>query len=231
MTSPFTVSAQVCDEPDPIDWLPDPHGVLAWLRGDEGFVGWGTAASFRPIGRERFGEAQRWWNGFLQSTVPDDATSVAPDGPIGFVRMAYADESDQSLVTVPEVLLDRRNGVRRTTRVTSGTPAQAMSVRARPVSAPTDLHYSAGSVSPSDHRKAVAAAVARIDGGQLEKVVLANGNAEFAVALRCAQLGSRTARLFAGGGIVAGSRPDREDAEVEAKLNAFRSALGDCDRH
>lgn len=104
MTSPFTVSAQVCDEPDPIDWLPDPHGVLAWLRGDEGFVGWGTAASFRPIGRERFGEPQRWWIGFLQSTVPDDATSVAPDGPIGFVRMAYADESDQSLVTVPEVL-------------------------------------------------------------------------------------------------------------------------------
>ena len=405
MTSPVTVSAQDCDESDLIDWLPYPHGVLAWLRGDEGFVGWGTAATFRPVGRERFGDAQRWWNSFLQSTVTDDAISGAPDGPIGFVRMAYADESDQSLLTVPKMMLVRRDGAQWTTRVMPDSQVQARAVRTRPVSAPTDVRYRAGRVSSSEHRKAVAAAVARIDDGRLDKVVLArdvvaysprlldqrwiirrlstlfptcwvfavdgllgaspelllrvtkdrfevlvlagtawpdngddpvdllgshkdrseheiavdsvmtalgplsatiyapstpsvlrlpnvdhlatqvrgrlasphpaplvllgrlhptaavcgtprqaaqdtirelekidrggylgpvgwldaNGNAEFAIALRCAQLGSRTARLFAGGGIVAGSTPDREDAEVEVKLNAFRSALGDQD--
>jgi menaquinone-specific isochorismate synthase len=35
----------------------------------------------------------------------------------------------------------------------------------------------------------------------------------------------RTARLFAGGGIVSGSDPDTEAAEVAAKLSVFQSAL------
>jgi menaquinone-specific isochorismate synthase len=51
------------------------------------------------------------------------------------------------------------------------------------------------------------------------------GNGEFAVALRCAQVNGATARLFAGGGIVADSDPDTEAAEVTAKFRAFQSAL------
>ncbi|MFL6129863.1 MAG: isochorismate synthase MenF [Mycobacteriales bacterium] len=52
------------------------------------------------------------------------------------------------------------------------------------------------------------------------------GNGELGVALRCAQVAGTTARLFAGGGIVAGSDPDTEAAEVAAKFQAIRSALG-----
>jgi menaquinone-specific isochorismate synthase len=51
------------------------------------------------------------------------------------------------------------------------------------------------------------------------------GDGELGIALRCAQLDGATARLFAGGGIVAKSDPDTEVAEVEAKLDAVRSAL------
>jgi menaquinone-specific isochorismate synthase len=53
----------------------------------------------------------------------------------------------------------------------------------------------------------------------------AQGNGEFGVALRCAHLRDATARLFAGGGIVADSDPDTEAAEVAAKFRVFRSAL------
>ena len=53
----------------------------------------------------------------------------------------------------------------------------------------------------------------------------AQGNGEFGVALRCAQLQATTARLFAGGGIVADSDPDTEAAEVAAKFRVFQSAL------
>ena len=53
-----------------------------------------------------------------------------------------------------------------------------------------------------------------------------SGNGEFGVALRCAQVTGASARLFAGGGIVAGSDPDTEAAEVAAKFRAIRSALG-----
>ena len=54
----------------------------------------------------------------------------------------------------------------------------------------------------------------------------AAGNGEFAVALRCAHLQGREAHLYAGAGIVAGSEPQRELAETEAKFAAMLQALG-----
>jgi menaquinone-specific isochorismate synthase len=53
----------------------------------------------------------------------------------------------------------------------------------------------------------------------------ARGDGDWAVALRSATLGGARARLVAGAGIVAGSDPDREWEETEAKLAAMRSAL------
>ena len=54
-----------------------------------------------------------------------------------------------------------------------------------------------------------------------------DGNGTWAVAIRCAELSSdrRTARLFAGGGIVADSEPLAELAETQAKFQAMLSAL------
>ncbi|SFO18845.1 isochorismate synthase [Geodermatophilus obscurus] len=56
----------------------------------------------------------------------------------------------------------------------------------------------------------------------------ARGDGEFGLALRCAQLDEqdpRTARLFAGCGIVAGSVPAAELAETQSKFAAFQAAL------
>jgi menaquinone-specific isochorismate synthase len=53
----------------------------------------------------------------------------------------------------------------------------------------------------------------------------AGGDGEWGIALRCAQLDGPTARLFAGGGIVAGSDPDAEVLEAQAKLIPVRDAL------
>lgn len=52
------------------------------------------------------------------------------------------------------------------------------------------------------------------------------GNGEFAVALRCAHLQGQVAHLYAGAGIVAGSEPQKELAETEAKFSAMLQALG-----
>jgi menaquinone-specific isochorismate synthase len=54
----------------------------------------------------------------------------------------------------------------------------------------------------------------------------AHGDGELGIALRCAELTGRTARLFAGCGIVADSDPDLELAETAAKLRAVTEALG-----
>ena len=53
------------------------------------------------------------------------------------------------------------------------------------------------------------------------------GNGTWAVAIRCADLSGdrRTARLMAGGGIVAESDPDAELAETQAKFQAMLSAI------
>jgi menaquinone-specific isochorismate synthase len=57
----------------------------------------------------------------------------------------------------------------------------------------------------------------------------ADGNGEWGIALRCAQLSGRRARLFAGGGIVAGSDPAAELAETESKFRPMRMALEQAD--
>jgi menaquinone-specific isochorismate synthase len=55
----------------------------------------------------------------------------------------------------------------------------------------------------------------------------AQGNGEWVIALRCAEMDGPRARLFAGCGIVAGSDPRAELAETHTKLRAMRGALED----
>ena len=53
----------------------------------------------------------------------------------------------------------------------------------------------------------------------------ADGNGEWGIAIRSGQISGRTARLFAGCGIVAGSEPPAELAETLVKLQPMRGAL------
>lgn len=53
----------------------------------------------------------------------------------------------------------------------------------------------------------------------------ADGNGEWGIALRCAQLDGNRARLFAGCGIVAGSDPATELAETQVKFRPMMNAL------
>lgn len=55
------------------------------------------------------------------------------------------------------------------------------------------------------------------------------GDGEFSVALRCALIDGATATLQAGAGIVAGSEPEQELAETDAKLQTLLAALGSGD--
>jgi menaquinone-specific isochorismate synthase len=53
----------------------------------------------------------------------------------------------------------------------------------------------------------------------------AEGNGQWAVGIRCAEIAGNQARLFAGVGVVAGSDPDDELAETQAKFQAMLSAI------
>ncbi|MCV6636154.1 isochorismate synthase [Candidatus Albibeggiatoa sp. nov. NOAA] len=54
----------------------------------------------------------------------------------------------------------------------------------------------------------------------------AEGNGEWAVTIRCAEVGGNALRLFAGAGVVAGSSPHHELAETGAKFGTMLRALG-----
>ncbi|MGV6872498.1 isochorismate synthase [Pseudochelatococcus sp. B33] len=53
-----------------------------------------------------------------------------------------------------------------------------------------------------------------------------NGDGRWMVAIRCAEFSGRTARVYAGAGIVPGSDPWSEVAETSAKFTALLAALG-----
>ena len=80
-------------------------------------------------------------------------------------------------------------------------------------------------------RPAALAAIAELEefdrGGYAGPVgwVDSRGDGDFAVALRCARVDGRRARLFAGAGIVAGSSAGAEWAETQAKLEPMMRAL------
>jgi isochorismate synthase len=73
-----------------------------------------------------------------------------------------------------------------------------------------------GRLEPVD-RRFFAGLVGWVDG---------QGDGEWALSLRCAEVSGSTARLHAGAGIVAGSDPASEDLETEAKFSVGLRALG-----
>lgn len=84
--------------------------------------------------------------------------------------------------------------------------------------------------TPTERALAVIAELEGMDRGRYAGPVGwvdANGDGEFGIALRCGQLDDdrRGITLYAGCGIVAGSTPESEWAESEAKLSAMREAL------
>ena len=82
--------------------------------------------------------------------------------------------------------------------------------------------------SPRKDALALIAELERADRGRYAGPVGwvdADGNGEFAVGIRSAELAGRRARFFAGVGVVADSDPDAELDETRAKLSAMLGAL------
>ncbi|RZS79031.1 isochorismate synthase [Motilibacter rhizosphaerae] len=145
--------------------LPE-HGPLAWVREEDGLVGWGEAARLVVRGAGRFLEAEQWWQGVTADAVVDDAVGLPGTGLVAFASLAFSDEGDSVLV-VPEVVLGRRGGRAWVTRV--GAPGP--SVRT-PVREPVGVRW------PDEDplgrwRGAVQWATNAISRGELDKVVLA----------------------------------------------------------
>jgi menaquinone-specific isochorismate synthase len=137
-------------------------------------VGWGVAARLEVRGRERFSRTQRWWNQLCASAVIDDTVAVPGTGAVAFGSFAFDPERDMSVVIVPKVVLGRRGGQSWITAIGLGTadPTEVSPVTSLP-KAPTSVTWSGGSRERADWESSIADAIARINAGEIDKVVLA----------------------------------------------------------
>jgi menaquinone-specific isochorismate synthase len=146
------------------------EGALAWVRNGEGLVGWGVAARIEVAGAERFSRAQRWWQEWCRNAQIEDAVGVPGSGPVAFASFAFDPEPGTSTVVVPRVVLGRRGDDTWMTVV--GDSPEALQAVAEPT-VPGPVEWRDGSRPRADWQGAVDEAIARINRGELDKVVLA----------------------------------------------------------
>ena len=172
----FVRTVELPDIPNLLSLLPA-EGGLAWINGlannQIGIVGWGEVARSSFNGPERFSRAQRWWSQQCSSSTGNE--------PIAFASFAFDKDPGASVLVIPEVAVTRnQNGTRLTitsnVTISDSHLAGVISEINRPrvvAQGINNVTWLPGSRPVSEWQLAVDTAVARINSGELDKVVLA----------------------------------------------------------
>ncbi|MDX6217964.1 MAG: menaquinone-specific isochorismate synthase [Frankiales bacterium] len=151
-----------------LDLLPA-DGALAWITGSDGLVGWGEAARLELTGDDPFGQAQAWWSALVERSVVDDSVGLPGSGLVAFGSFAFDPAQTSSVLVVPAVLVGRRGGQAWITYV-----GERPELRPQPAARePRGVRFADRSRSGLEWMGVVADAVARIETGAVDKVVLA----------------------------------------------------------
>lgn len=166
--------------------------LLCWTRREAGLVGFGEVARFTATGPDRFLEADIWWRHLVLEAEIEDTVEWPGTGPVAFGSFAFSKASAHaSRLIVPEIVVGLRDGKAWLTQLTFddgdlteagaraaldrwlGTPGVVPSTDTGTDPAPVEATLTTGSLSEADWMAAVAAGVAEIRTGALEKLVLA----------------------------------------------------------
>ncbi|XAS63513.1 isochorismate synthase [Micrococcaceae bacterium Sec5.8] len=167
--------------------------LLYWTRREAGLVGFGEVARFTATGPDRFLEADIWWRHLVLEAEIQDSVEWPGTGPVAFGSFAFSKASAHaSRLVVPEIVVGLRDGKAWLTQLTFddgdlteagaraaldrwlGTPGVVPSATEIDAdAAPREATLATGSLSEADWMAAVAAGVAEIRTGALEKLVLA----------------------------------------------------------
>jgi menaquinone-specific isochorismate synthase len=145
---------------------------FAWIRHGDGIVGWGETARLQLTGPDRFARAVRWWRSLHSTAEVHDSVGLPGCGPVVFGSFAFADGPTASTLVLPRVLVGRRAGRTWLTTVGDGHDGPGL-LRRQVALQPSRVEISEGTRSAQAWREAVAAAIERIQHGELSKVVLA----------------------------------------------------------
>ncbi len=168
------LTAEIADPGSLLELVPD-ASPFAWLRRGEGLVGWGVATQRRTTGADRFLHASDWWRTVSDAAEVSDEVTVPGSGLVCFGGFGFADDPGDSVLVVPRVVVGRRNGTAWITLIgAADEPAELPDLVPQPTPAdPGPVTFSDGALSGAAWQGVVADAVARINAGDLEKVVLA----------------------------------------------------------
>ena len=170
----LTVSTVRVGDPGPLLALLPEQGPLAWVSDGEGLVGWGCAARVELIGRSRFADAQAWWQALVARAEVSDALRLPGTGLVAFGSFAFDADVTSSALVVPEVVVGHRDGAWWVTTVSApGEPVSGRLPKRDPARPPVGMRFIEDAAADAAHCASVADAVARIEAGELAKVVLA----------------------------------------------------------
>ncbi len=172
----YVRTTELPDIPHLLQLLPA-EGGLAWVNGSAtnqmGIVGWGEVTRSTFNGPERFSRAQRWWSQQCSNSTGDE--------PIAFASFAFDKDPGTSVLVIPEVAITRsKTGTKLTVTSNSAISDSQLSGIVSEINRPrvvtqgiNNVTWLPGSRPVSEWQSAVDTAVARINSGELDKVVLA----------------------------------------------------------
>ena len=153
-----------------LDLLPASDSQFSWVRAGEGLVGWGEYASIKVRGKNRFNEVRDWWRDQLTTFSIANSMHGSGTGPVLFTSFSF-DRDEESVAVIPKVIVGKKGSDAWITWI--GSDSQP----ALP-DAPEGLNFqeftwSPGTLSESQWKERVAQAIAKIEAGDIKKVVLA----------------------------------------------------------
>ena len=169
MNSPSVRTIEVSDAQDLLSLLPDSES-LAWVRGGDGLVGWGEFDRLEVVGADRFEKFRLWWREHCAHFTIHDEVKKFGTGPLLFLSGTF-DADEVSVAIIPKVIVGQRNGRTWVTWIGEAS-APELTPTAQP-EAPLNLSWVGGAISPAQWEINVGKALAKINSGEISKVVLA----------------------------------------------------------
>jgi menaquinone-specific isochorismate synthase len=140
-----------------------------WIRGGQGFIGFGVYRTVHVRGAKRFHDAQNWWHEQLKALDIKNSVHGVGTGPILFASFSF-DENEPSVLIIPQVVVVEKGDKSWITWIGDEQPNLSEAVRTR---GGQEFMWSKGSLGDIAWCERVDQAVERIKRGDLEKVVLA----------------------------------------------------------
>ena len=162
------------DDPGPLErFLPESGPGGAFIRRGEGFVTLGEVARFET---DRLEAADVWWDE-ISSQIDHDSEMPGEfgTGPLAVGSFTFDPDlsEERSVLSVPQVVIGRRNGMAWMTRLGTGRFDGTLPPLGEPTRAPSGVALAGGAVGRRVWTRIVGEVVSLIRRGEVSKVVLA----------------------------------------------------------